>query len=106
MKYLLILVTLISCQTTKQDRLQEDLSSYVTKCACQIKEGLEIQSWSISWEDKEKLKEQIVGCQCTMDFTINDIKNPLKYIKPGTTFYQQGQGNPWDKNYKQLKKVE
>ena len=111
MNYLVLLLVLVSCQTTKetpppQDRLQGDLSAYVTKCACEIKEGLELQSWNIAWNDNEKLKQQIVGCQCTMDFTINDVKEPLKYIKPGTSFYQLVQGNPWDKDYKRLEKVE
>lgn len=101
-----ILLMFTGCATTQQDKLTEDLASHVMKCACMIKEGLKVDPYKLNWNDKSKLKEQIDNCRCTIEFKMDEVEQPLDYIRPNTSFVQTVGGYPWDPDYKHLKELD
>lgn len=92
---LFVLLLFTSCATVKKDPLQDNLSQYVSKCMCLMKLGTELESWQINWKDRASFEEQIQECKCEMRFRMDDIAQPLDYIKPNTTFYRQHRDYPW-----------
>lgn len=107
MKTLLtIILTMSSCATTKQfDKVAEDLPGHAGNCICLINEDQKINSWEIDWKNKSKLQKQIQNCRCTIEFTMDEVEDPQTYIKPGTKFYQNKLGYPWDKDQKRMEQV-
>ena len=105
MKYLLAIALFLNGCATTQDRLQEKLPEYITRCGCLLQEGMKDPIHQVNWQNKSQLKQQFQSCQCTMEFGFDDVDNPLVYLKPGTTFYQKVKGYPWDENYRRIEQI-
>lgn len=113
MKTLLAIALLLSsCATVppKQDDIQINLVKHISKCRCLLnsnEDNSKTNSWQLDWKNKEKLKSQVRYCSCSIEFTTDDVDEPLVYIKPGTEFYQYlRHGKPWEKMDTRLDKVD
>ena len=64
---------------------EEKIIRRVDNCVCYLSaEGQQLKPWELSWDDAEKLRVQFSHCTCTADIDMKEVKNPRRYIVPGT----------------------
>lgn len=63
----------------------DDAISRVEDCVCYRSiEAQNLAPWEIAWTDPEKLKKQISHCVCKAQIDIQAVKDPKRYLVPGT----------------------
>lgn len=57
----------------------------VTNCVCYSSvEGEQLKPWELGWGDPAKLRKQLSRCTCEADIDVRNVRNPQRYVTPGT----------------------
>ena len=85
--FLLSLSFLLSaCQPTPTRPSGDEAIRRVDNCVCyKSAEGQQLKPWELAWEDPEKLRNQFSHCICEAHIDLQSVKNPRRYVVPGTT---------------------
>jgi len=84
---ILFLVTLSSHAATQEDGafLGDSAIRRVDNCECYKHIDYQnLKPWEIKWDNPEELRKQISHCICSADIDIQKVKNPRRYLVPGT----------------------
>ena len=65
--------------------LGDDAISKVENCKCyKSTDAKNLKPWELDWNNNEILRKQISHCICETYIDIQKVKNPQRYIVPGT----------------------
>ena len=88
MKKLILLITpliLLGCNNNQKIGNSDDVIRRVENCKCYLSvEGQQLKPWELSWDEPEKLRKQFSHCVCETDIDLKLVKDPKRYIVPGS----------------------
>lgn len=86
MNRLLLLLTLLvisGCQVPAGN--SEDAIRRVDDCVCyRSVEGQQLKPWELAWKDPARLRQQVSHCVCKVEIDLKKVKDPGRYVVPGT----------------------
>ena len=57
----------------------------IENCICYASiEAQNLKPWEIAWNNPDKLRSQISRCMCNAEIDIPNVKDPRRYLVPGT----------------------
>ena len=78
------LVFLLGCNKEEISSADEAIVR-VENCICyKSAEGQQLKPWELSWDDSDQLKKQFSHCECKAHIDLEKVKNPKRYVVPGT----------------------
>lgn len=63
----------------------DDAITRVNSCVCYASvEGEQLKPWELGWGDAAKLRKQLSRCTCEADVDVRNVRDPQRYVTPGT----------------------
>lgn len=57
----------------------------VNNCVCYASvDGQQLKPWELGWGDAAKLRKQLSRCTCEADIDVRNVRDPQRYVTPGT----------------------
>ena len=57
----------------------------VENCTCYASvEGQNLKPWEFAWDNPDSLRRQVSHCVCQVHIDVANVKNPRRYLVPGT----------------------
>ena len=82
---LMSIVMLSACQTAQFSCARDEAITRVDECVCyKAGEGQKKKPWEFAWSDPEKLRQQFSHCVCQAHIDVTKVKDPARYVVPGT----------------------
>ena len=83
--FVFLLATFLAACQSQPNRKGDSAISRVEDCACyKSAEGQKLKPWELAWKEPEKLRKQFSHCICKTYIDIQNVKNPSRYVVPGT----------------------
>ncbi len=75
---------LAACQNPESGAADDSIRR-VEGCVCyRSAEGQQLQPWQLDWKDPDKLRQQVSHCVCEAHIDLKTVKDPSRYVVPGT----------------------
>jgi hypothetical protein len=63
----------------------DDAIRRIEDCVCyKSAEGQQLEPWQLTWNDPDKLRQEVSHCVCKVHIDLKSVKDPSRYVVPGT----------------------